>query len=36
LVPGKAFGEDRCIRMSYATSEKVIAEGLKKMADYLK
>ena len=36
LVPGKAFGEDRCIRMSYATSEKVIAEGLKRMADYLK
>ncbi|MBI1290833.1 aminotransferase class I/II-fold pyridoxal phosphate-dependent enzyme [bacterium] len=36
LVPGKAFGEDRCIRMSYATSEKVIEEGLKRMAQYLK
>jgi aspartate aminotransferase len=36
VVPGKAFGEDRCIRMSYATSEKVIEEGLKRIADYLK
>jgi aspartate aminotransferase len=36
LVPGKAFGEDRCIRMSYATSEKVIEEGMRRMADYLK
>jgi len=35
LVPGKAFGEDRCIRMSYATSEKVIEEGVRRMAQYL-
>jgi aspartate aminotransferase len=36
VVPGKVFGEDNCIRMSYATSEKAIEEGLRRLAEYLK
>jgi len=35
VVPGIAFGEDRCIRMSYATSQKDIEEGLKRLAQIL-
>ncbi len=35
VVPGAAFGEDRCIRMSYATSRKNIAEGLARLKDLL-
>ncbi|CAN5280886.1 pyridoxal phosphate-dependent aminotransferase [soil metagenome] len=32
VIPGDAFGEDRCIRMSYATSEATIESGLKRLA----
>jgi len=32
VVPGKAFGEDRCVRMSYATSMEKIEEGLARIA----
>ena len=32
LVPGAAFGEDRCVRLSYATSTEKIDEGLRRMA----
>ncbi|MCB2153990.1 pyridoxal phosphate-dependent aminotransferase [bacterium] len=31
VVPGKAFGEDRCVRMSYATSREVIEKGLERL-----
>ncbi len=32
VVPGKAFGEDRCVRLSYATSMERIEEGLSRIA----
>ncbi|CAM2061802.1 Aspartate/prephenate aminotransferase [Desulfovibrionales bacterium] len=32
LVPGAAFGEDRCIRISYALSEETLIQGLDKIA----
>ena len=35
LVPGEAFGDDRYVRMSYATSESVITEGITRMARLL-
>ncbi len=35
VVPGAAFGEDRCIRLSFATSEAQIREGLKRIAGAL-
>jgi aspartate aminotransferase len=35
LVPGEAFGDDRYARMSYATSEAVITEGITRMARFL-
>jgi aspartate aminotransferase len=28
LVPGGAFGEDKCVRLSYAASEKDLREAL--------
>ncbi len=34
-VPGAAFGEDRCIRLSIAAADEVLAEGLGRMADFL-
>ncbi len=35
LVPGAAFGEDRYIRFSYATSEQNLKEALKRMKEAL-
>ncbi len=35
LVPGAAFGEDKYIRFSYATSEKNLTEALKRMKEAL-
>lgn len=35
LVPGAAFGEDRYIRFSYATSEEKLIEALKRMKEAL-
>ncbi len=35
LVPGAAFGEDRYIRFSYATSEENLIEALKRMKEAL-
>jgi aspartate aminotransferase len=32
VVPGVAFGEDRCVRLSYATSMEKIEEGLERLA----
>ena len=34
-VPGAEFGEDRCIRLSYATSRERIATGVSRIADAL-
>ena len=34
-VPGVAFGEDACLRLSYATSRAQIDEGLRRIADWL-
>ncbi len=31
LVPGVAFGEDRCVRLSFATSMEQIDEGLDRL-----
>ena len=35
LVPGEAFGDDRYVRMSYATSEAVIEDGINRIARVL-
>lgn len=35
LVPGGAFGDDRCIRLSYAASEKELREALKRIKETL-
>jgi len=35
-VPGVAFGEDRCIRLSYATSDAVLEKALGIIGDFLK
>ena len=35
-VPGKPFGEDRCIRLSYATSMEKIQEGIRRINEFLK
>ncbi|MFB3892529.1 MAG: pyridoxal phosphate-dependent aminotransferase [Phycisphaerae bacterium] len=35
LVPGDAFGEDRCVRLSFATSMEQIDEGLDRIAKAL-
>lgn len=35
LVPGGAFGDENCVRLSYAASEKELREALKRMKDSL-
>jgi len=35
LVPGDAFGNDNCVRMSFACSDKNILEGLKRLKNGL-
>ncbi len=35
LVPGAAFGDDRCIRISYAVSDDTLANALRKVAKVL-
>lgn len=35
LVPGGAFGDDRCVRLSYAASEKDLREALRRMKETL-
>lgn len=35
VVPGAAFGEDHCIRLSYATSQAVIKKGLDRLGELL-
>ncbi len=36
LIPGIAFGDDNCIRLSYAISIEDIKEGLKRFAEFIK
>jgi aspartate aminotransferase len=35
LVPGEAFGDEKCVRLSYAAAEKDLVEALKRMKDAL-
>ncbi len=35
VVPGVAFGEDRCVRMSYACSDEDIRRGTERLAELL-
>ena len=35
-VPGEAFGDPNCIRISYATSEDILAEAIKRITKVLK
>lgn len=35
MVPGGAFGDENCVRLSYAASEKDLREALKRMKDAL-
>ncbi|MBN1554503.1 MAG: pyridoxal phosphate-dependent aminotransferase, partial [Phycisphaerae bacterium] len=35
LVPGEAFGEDRCVRLSFATSMEQIDKGIDRLAELL-
>jgi aspartate aminotransferase len=34
VVPGVAFGDDACIRLSYATSDEVLEKGVERMARF--
>ena len=34
-VMGTAFGDDTCIRLSYATSEELLREALRRIKDAL-
>lgn len=36
FVPGSCFGDDRCVRMSYATSKGVIREAITRFARFLR
>ena len=36
VVPGVAFGDDHAIRMSFATSEKLIESGVERIREWLK
>ena len=35
VVPGKAFGADDHVRMSYAISRENIAEGMRRIAEFV-
>ena len=35
LIPGVAFGNDECIRLSYAISKEDIEEGLNRLAKFI-
>lgn len=35
LVPGGAFGEEKCVRLSYAASEKELVEAMKRIKEAL-
>lgn len=33
-VPGDAFGDDRCVRLSFATKTERIREGVRRIAEW--
>lgn len=35
-IPGKAFGDDRCIRLSYATDMQTIEKGIERIAQFVR
>ena len=35
IVPGVAFGDDKCIRISYAASNELINDGIDRLEDLL-
>ena len=35
LVPGKAFGDDRCVRISYAVGDEVLQDCLQRLGGFL-
>ncbi|HHY48022.1 MAG TPA: pyridoxal phosphate-dependent aminotransferase [Firmicutes bacterium] len=35
LVPGSAFGDDECVRLSYATSTEKVKEGMRRLKEAL-
>ena len=35
MVPGSAFGDDRCVRISYATSLENVGAGLERMERFV-
>ena len=35
LVPGEAFGADRCVRLSYAASETLIRASLERLSKFV-
>ena len=35
VIPGKAFGDDRCIRLSCAVSESTISDGINRLGDII-
>ncbi|HRG10782.1 MAG TPA: aminotransferase class I/II-fold pyridoxal phosphate-dependent enzyme, partial [Cyclobacteriaceae bacterium] len=35
LVPGGAFGEEKCVRLSYAASEKELIEAMRRVKEAL-
>jgi aspartate aminotransferase len=35
LVPGAAFGDDRCVRISYAVDTRTLTEALTRIARFL-
>ena len=34
VVPGAAFGDDRTIRLSYATSDEIIKKGVERLSRF--
>ncbi|PYV38633.1 MAG: pyridoxal phosphate-dependent aminotransferase, partial [Acidobacteria bacterium] len=35
VVPGEAFGTERHLRISYATSQEQLEKGIQRLADFL-
>ncbi|NJM65348.1 MAG: pyridoxal phosphate-dependent aminotransferase [Acaryochloris sp. RU_4_1] len=35
VIPGLAFGADECIRLSYATNQTTIAQGMERLAQFI-
>jgi aspartate aminotransferase len=35
MVTGEAFGDNRCVRLSYATSDDVLVEAMKRVKESL-